>query len=633
MPNRNTVRFPFVLVLIFAGLVLAAMLIIHFSHQRGAESRRAMQFRELASLVDFKVQSLAAWLAERRANSLSASRVPAVADDLQAWLHEQDEKARARVEGFLYNLHAFYGFSSVELLLPDGQAVMAVGTVCGHRPEFEQQLASIQPATEAELVDLHLHEENGSVHMGFITPILMPGDKNTISGLLFFSIDAREDLYPLLQYWPERHSSLEIDLMRAEGTDIVYLSPMHEGSERLFAKRHVPAAPDILPGMVMAPDATPYQGMSMDYRNKKVLVAGQPVPGTPWHLLVKVDEDEIMQGVFQQRTRTLLQAVLALVTGLVLLYTFWQRQHLREVRVQAGLAAQLEKSEENYRALFSQSQLPSIVIDYVTGHIRNANHAALRYYGYSLDQMQRMKISEINILNPEEIHAEMARAITNEKNYFNFCHRLASGELRDVEVFSGPLNVANGNNDIFSVIVDVTERKELERKLMMLASTDALTGLPNRRHFLEKLQEYLNLFARGASSEGSLIMLDLDHFKVINDTWGHAAGDEVLQQVSGLMRGQLRKIDILGRIGGEEFAILLPGIGPREAWMTAERLRLAVAGSSRVLSDGTVINITISAGITGILDSDLDTRGPLARADHALYQAKEQGRNRSVTAS
>jgi diguanylate cyclase (GGDEF)-like protein len=250
----------------------------------------------------------------------------------------------------------------------------------------------------------------------------------------------------------------------------------------------------------------------------------------------------------------------------------------------------------------------------------------------SFEQLLQTNISVINTLEPEEIAALMTKAKSNTKSSFDFRHRLASGEIRDVEVFSVPLKF-NGQQALFSVVNDVTERKHLEQQLQIMATTDTLTGLPNRRHFLERLQEQFNLLARGASQCASLMMLDLDHFKTVNDTWGHAAGDQVLQQLAGIMREQLRKVDIPGRIGGEEFAILLPGIGPQEARASAERLRLALAGSPRILSDGTQIQQTISIGISQLLDTDLDTMHPLARADKALYQAKAQGRNRTVVAS
>lgn len=632
MPSHGFVRLLWVLALAFIGLCLAALGIIAMAYNHEATKRIELELGTLARMVDFKVQSISAWLDERRANASSASSVPAVAADLNAWLHQGNEQARDRLNGFLMNLQHIYGFSSVALLRPDGQTLIAFGDQHAQSPELMQVIDRLPDSVGPQLLDLHRHAEDNSVRLGFIAPIIdQHNPAKPPSGILFFGLDASHHLYLLLKHWPDTHSSIEIDLMRAEGADIVYLSPMRHQPETLLAKRSVSQAPSILPGLDMTSDTKPYKGKSLDYRGKAVLVAGRPVPGTPWHLLIKQDQDEALEGLLQILIQAGLMAMSALIATFAILGLWWQRQHLQETETRARLAEQLRDSEENYRTIFSKSRLPTLVIDADTGLILNANESAINFYGYSLEQLLQTNIKVINTLEAEEIAALMAKAKNNHKSNFDFCHRLASGEIRDVEVFSGPLKF-NGKQALFSVVSDVTERKRLEQQLQTMATTDALTGLPNRRHFLERLQEQLNLLARGASQCASLMMLDLDHFKAVNDTWGHAAGDQVLQQLASIMREQLRKVDIPGRIGGEEFAILLPGIGPEEARTSAERLRLALAGSPRILSDGTQIQQTLSIGICRLLDSDLDTTHPLARADKALYQAKAEGRNRTVMA-
>lgn len=633
MPSLGSAKSPWALALAFISLCLLALGIIAIAYSHEATKRIELELNTLARLVDFKVQSISAWLDERRANASSASSVPSTIADLDAWLHQGNERARNRLNGFLMNLQNIYGFSSVTLLRPDGQTLMALGDPHAQSPELMQAIDRLPDSTGPQLLDLHRHAEDNSVHLGFIAPVIDRHDPSKpASGILSFGLDASHHLYPLLKRWPDKQSSIEIDLMRAEGPDIVYLSPMRHQPETLLTKRRAPQAPNILPSMAMTPEAKPYQGKSIDYRGKAVLVAGQPVPGTPWHLLIKKDQDEALDGLLQVAINAGLMAISALIATFAILGLWWQRQRLQETEARARLTEQLRDSEENYRTIFSKSRLPALVIDTDTGLILNANESAINFYGYSLEQLLQTNISAINTLEPQEIAALMAKAKHNRKNSFDFRHRLANGEIRDVDVFSGPLKF-NTKQALFSVINDVTERKHLEQQLQIMATTDALTGLPNRRHFLERLQEQLNLLARGASQCASLMMLDLDHFKTVNDTWGHAAGDQVLQQLASIMRAQLRKVDLPGRIGGEEFAILLPGIDPQEAWASAERLRLALASSPRILSDGTQIQQTLSIGISQLLDTDLGTKCSLTRADKALYQAKAQGRNRTLIAS
>lgn len=168
-----------------------------------------------------------------------------------------------------------------------------------------------------------------------------------------------------------------------------------------------------------------------------------------------------------------------------------------------------------------------------------------------------------------------------------------------------------------------------EAQLLALATTDFLTGLANRRSFMEKMQNELARLQRAPTQGATVMMLDLDHFKHVNDTYGHAAGDAVLRHVAQLMRDNVRKIDLCGRLGGEEFAILLPYTHLNAAQNFAERLR-AVVGSSPTRVDGHTISITISIGLSALEPTDELPDRALARADEALYRAKATGRNRVV---
>ena len=175
--------------------------------------------------------------------------------------------------------------------------------------------------------------------------------------------------------------------------------------------------------------------------------------------------------------------------------------------------------------------------------------------------------------------------------------------------------------DLARLVVD-------ELELRKLATVDSLTGAMTGRSFaLESKREVAR--ARDHSDDLGCIMLDIDHFKKVNDTLGHAAGDQVLRAVTAICRDALRPSDVFGRVGGEEFAIMLPQTPIEETLQIAERLRERVAGTPIAYSGGE-INVTASLGVTALSPADEDFQATLKRADSGLYEAKEGGRNVSV---
>jgi len=177
---------------------------------------------------------------------------------------------------------------------------------------------------------------------------------------------------------------------------------------------------------------------------------------------------------------------------------------------------------------------------------------------------------------------------------------------------------------------DITERKRMEERLQYLATHDALTNIPNRNYLEETLKRATSKAKRGKKS--ALLVIDLDNFKLINDTLGHAAGDELLIALAGVFKRNLRESDILARLGGDEFGVLLEGISAEEAASIAERLRQAVCESELCLvTHKLCLNLSVSIGIV-IIDGTVDIHKSLSFADIALYAAKESGKNRVVFA-
>jgi eukaryotic-like serine/threonine-protein kinase len=170
------------------------------------------------------------------------------------------------------------------------------------------------------------------------------------------------------------------------------------------------------------------------------------------------------------------------------------------------------------------------------------------------------------------------------------------------------------------------ERAQLFAQVQELAIADDLTGIPNRRHFFELAGRDVASAQRHGHPLAAL-MIDIDHFKLVNDSYGHATGDDVIREVAQRLAAQLRGTDIVGRYGGEEFAVILSQTQADDVASTAERLRRAV-GRVAVPTRSGPLQVTVSVGAAELNGTDADAAAMLARADRALYRAKRDGRDR-----
>lgn len=209
----------------------------------------------------------------------------------------------------------------------------------------------------------------------------------------------------------------------------------------------------------------------------------------------------------------------------------------------------------------------------------------------------------------------------------------AGGPPEKFEIFIFPLNLwfsisaYHADHRCFvTVIENITERKQLQQNYEQMAQTDYLTGLANRRHFMRLAETELARTLRYGNAL-SLLMLDLDNFKLINDNYGHRTGDQVLQTFSTLCRSLLREVDLIGRIGGEEFVIMLAETGIAEAIEVAERLRKLTEDMFVLLEDRQPLHFTVSIGIATLDEQDVHIDALLQKADQSLYRAKAMGRN------
>jgi diguanylate cyclase (GGDEF)-like protein/PAS domain S-box-containing protein len=196
------------------------------------------------------------------------------------------------------------------------------------------------------------------------------------------------------------------------------------------------------------------------------------------------------------------------------------------------------------------------------------------------------------------------------------------GSVRHARIAGRPAGPQDGHADVFGILIDVTEFRRKENKLRRLADTDPLTGAVNVRRFEALAQAELRRVARFGKT-ASLVMIDIDGFKGINDTFGHVVGDDVLRQFVRTMVRALREVDIVARIGGDEFAILMPETSVEDAAVPLERIAM-LSRTLGIERENLTICLTFSSGISPMTPA-MDLREILRTADTLVYQAKREG--------
>jgi len=261
------------------------------------------------------------------------------------------------------------------------------------------------------------------------------------------------------------------------------------------------------------------------------------------------------------------------------------------------------------------------------------NHAAEIMFGYHLKDILG---KELNTLIPSRFHQNHDQDINTfltsgqDSRYMGDRKSFIVGRHSDgheIKLGASIVRVHNGNGYVFAAILrDISWRIELVDGLSEMARLDPLTGHLNRRSFLEIAATECERANRHVTSL-SCLFLDIDHFKTLNDRFGHDAGDCILRDFAELTRNTLRSIDHFCRWGGEEFVALLPNTDLEGATIAAERTRSRTESQTFVLPDARTVEITVSVGVTHAIGPGIDITEQIKQADEALYEAKSDGRN------
>jgi len=305
----------------------------------------------------------------------------------------------------------------------------------------------------------------------------------------------------------------------------------------------------------------------------------------------------------------------------------------------ALLKQSLIESELRYRRLFEAAQDGILILNAQTGAISDVNPFLVRMLGFSREEFIQKKLWEVGAFRDVEASQDAFKALQENEyiRYEDLPLKTKDGRLIQVEFVSN-VYLVGAEKVIQCNIRDITDRVQaqealLKNEALLLEQSvrDHLTGLFNRRYLEETLEREILRSSRVQLTLG-IIMLDVDDFKHFNDTYGHAAGDEILHQLGQMLLTHFRREDVPSRYGGDEFTIVLPGASLEITQERAEQIR-EIAGRIQIQLEGqTLPSVTLSLGVATFPENGSTSSAILRAADDALYRAKDQGRDRVVAA-
>jgi len=288
------------------------------------------------------------------------------------------------------------------------------------------------------------------------------------------------------------------------------------------------------------------------------------------------------------------------------------------------------EAEQLFRLAFEQAAVGMALVA-PDGRFLRVNRALCELLGHANEELVSKTFQEIT--HPEDLDLDLEfvrQMLAGERRTYAMEKRYFHADGHTVWVLLSVSLVRGDDREpryFISQIQDITERKQLEQRLSFLADHDEMTGLPNRRRLREELERAV-AFAQRYEQAGALLILDLDNFKQVNDTLGHHVGDSLVREVAGRLRERLRATDVLARIGGDEFAVLLPQVNAAQAERVAGDLVAAIGGECHLV-DGAVVETSASLGVARFEPGwEIDPEGLLMHADRAMYAAKNAGGDR-----
>lgn len=775
-------------VLLFIALALVVPLVGLTSIMLHGPKIELDTYTNLRTIARLKSDQIKNWLEERYGNAVSLAVSTGFSAQVDQFVHQQNDVRFSRpIQDNLNTLRTAYGYDSILLLDVDGRLLLKFGEQVDTPPALQKQLHQAIITKSVQRGELY-RNKSGDVHLDWVVPVIVPEPKNyrisadapclyqiqttvdngTKAGALADAVKLQEQpcrqgervvaavvlrataqhfLFPLVQAWPTASPGAETLLVRRQGNSVIFLNEL--GRRSGTAMTHLLSLSDpYLPAAAAIHEAKPGTMKGRDYRGISVLAAYQPVAGTDWHVVAKIERDNVLAPLKALIYWISWVAVFSIAALSVALLLFWREQR----RVQGlALLAEKGKLDSLLRHFFDLPFIGMAITSPETKRWLQFNDHLCNILGYTREEL--VEKDWVEMTHPDDLDLDIVqfervmqgefegysmekRFIRKDGSIIHTCldvkcvrnldgtvsylvatieditgRKYAEEQLKlsakvfeqsaeglmitdancnivrvnhaftiisgydEAEVIGqNPRMLASGrqdqdfyramwehiaafghwkgeiwnrrkNGDVYpeqlsisavtnesgevseyvAVFSDISQLKASEAQLEFLAHNDPLTALPNRRLLFCRMEHGIDM-ARREKKKFALLVLDLDRFKDVNDSFGHFAGDQLLQQVAERLSLRLREMDTVARLGGDEFTVMLEDIAhPEDAARIADEI-IADFSEPWQLPHYGEVRIGVSIGISLYPQHGDTPETLLQQADTALYLAKAQGR-------
>ncbi|MBW6464820.1 MAG: GGDEF domain-containing protein, partial [Firmicutes bacterium] len=622
----------FLFVALFVVMAAGIVLISYLTYKDYERETRASLEQQLSAVAILKVNELSGWHRERLSDAEMLRRTP----DLPLLLKSLPADPTAisptdPLQLYFEGIQEAYGYRSIIFVDTSGVVRIAAPSSAIDEPVDEhisEDIAGVLETGQISCLDFHVHPLAGSrrIYLPLVVPIYEQAAPYHPLGAIILTIDPETYLYPLITSWPLLQKSAETYLIRRENDEVLFLNPLLFQPEAALSLRIPLAETEVLAVQAVLGQSGVAEGI--DYRGSMVIGSLHQVTGmhagTLWFMVSKVDAAELYAPIRERARQTILIIGALLVLSAAGLFTIWRGQLLYFYRSQAEAAQLLRESELRSQALIGA--IPDLLFRYNReGVYREAvikDEALLQTKARNLNRQNALVGKKVTEVLPAPIATKLVAAIEKAIDRGKIQILEYNYPLNDSEHYFEARLAPIGESEVVSIVRDITERKSHEAKLQYISFHDQLTGLYNRRYYENELKRL------DSSREHPIafISADLDGLKLINDTLGHSEGDDYLKTGAELLKSALRTSDILARIGGDEFAVILPNTTLEVGQRMVERIHHKIEEHNRQKTTGPPFSMSIGLAVSEPDKHSLEET--YNKADTAMYEDKKQRREK-----